>query len=276
MPEGPEIRRAALRVGKILNGQVAQCVEFGQPHLQPWGPRFKDVRVTQVSSRSKAMLTQFDNGYTVYSHNQLYGKWYVTRRGQLPNTQRTLRFAVHTQSHSALLYSASDIHVLADSAVAQHPYLAKLGPEVLDPATTWRRIYEQLVEPRHRGRRLSALYLDQSFVAGIGNYLRSEILHDCGLHPGWRPKDLTRAQLGQLARSTLKITHRAFATAGVTNTQARARRLRAAGLRRAAYRFSAFARAGQPCYTCSTPIEKVTLNSRRLYLCPNCQPLPQE
>ena len=30
---------------------------------------------------------------------------------------------------------------------------------------------------------LTALYLDQSFVAGIGNYLRSEILFNAGLNP---------------------------------------------------------------------------------------------
>ena len=272
MPEGPEIRRAAQRIDKVLHGQVAQAVVFGQPHLQSWAQTFTGARVLGVSSRSKAMLTQFDNGYTVYTHNQLYGRWFVTRRGCTPNTQRSLRFAISTDRHDALLYSASDIHVLADDAVADHPYIARLGPEALDPDTRWQMIYAQLVAPQYRRRRLSALYLDQSFLAGIGNYLRTEILHDCGLHPECRPMDLSRKQLGQLARASLKITQRAFDTAGVTNLPSRVKRLQAAGSKRSGYRFSAFARAGRPCYTCVTPIERITAGSRRLYLCPTCQP----
>ena len=35
MPEGPEIRRAALRIGKVLNGKETRSVTFSQPHLQP-------------------------------------------------------------------------------------------------------------------------------------------------------------------------------------------------------------------------------------------------
>ncbi|XOV82334.1 MAG: endonuclease VIII [bacterium] len=271
MPEGPEIRRAALRLDKVLNGQIAQAVVFGQPHLQHWGQTFTGARVVGVSSRSKAMLTRFDNGYTVYSHNQLYGRWYVTRRGRTPSTQRSLRFAVSTERHDALLYSASDIHVLADDAVAEHPYIARLGPDALDSTTDWRTIYAQLVSPAHRRRRLSALYLDQSFLAGIGNYLRTEILHECGLHPDWRPMDLSRKALGELARASLKITQRAFDTAGITNPRGRVKRLQAEGSKRSAYRFSAFARAGLPCYTCGTPIQRITAGSRRLYLCPTCQ-----
>jgi endonuclease VIII len=276
MPEGPEIRRAAQRIDKVLRGQTAEVVVFGQPHLQDWAQTFTGARVLGVSSRSKAMLTQFDNGFTVYTHNQLYGRWFVTRRGRTPNTQRSLRFGISTQRHDALLYSASDIHVLPDEAVDEHPYIARLGPEALDADTHWRLIYNQLIAPQYRRRRLSALYLDQSFLAGIGNYLRTEILHDCGLHPDARPMDLNRKQLGELSRASLTITRRAFDTAGVTNLPSRVKRLKASGSTRSRYRFSAFARAGLPCYTCGTPIERITAGSRRLYLCPTCQPRQAE
>ena len=69
----------------------------------------------------------------------------------------------------------------------------------------------------------------KSFVAGIGNYLRSEILFHSRVNPFDRPKDLTRRQLGTLARNTLDLTRQAYATAGVTNTPGRVKRLQARG-----------------------------------------------
>ena len=91
------------------------------------------------------MLTRFDNGLTLYSHNQLYGRWYTTRRPQLPNTARQLRVALHTQTHSALLYSASDIAVLSDRQLSEHPFLSRLGPDILDRSLTASRIAERLL-----------------------------------------------------------------------------------------------------------------------------------
>ena len=166
--------------------------------------------------------------------------------------------------------------MLDDREVPDHPYIAKLGPDALDESTTWQEIRDQLMASNFKGRQLSALYLDQSFVAGIGNYLRSEILHEAKLHPSLAPKHLTRAEAGRLARATLTITRRALATAGVTNPPGRVRRLKKDGLTRAAYRFAVFGRTNAPCYTCSTPIDRISANSRRLYLCSTCQPRPQK
>ena len=60
------------------------------------------------------------------------------------------------------------------------------------------------MDKRFHKRSLAALYLDQTFIAGTGNYLRSEILHQSGVHPFDRPCDLTRKQLGLLARNHVK------------------------------------------------------------------------
>ncbi len=272
MPEGPEIWRAAARLGEVLDDQVVETVEFTQPRLHNYGAALSGSRVRHVEARGKAVVTHFDNGLHLYSHNQLYGRWYVRKRGKVPATARTLRAALHTATHSALLYSASDIDVLDDAGLAHHGYLARLGPEALDQDIQWRDIAARLDDPSFSGRRLSSLYLDQHFVAGIGNYLRSEILFDAGLHPARRPRDLRRGEIGRPARSTLEITRRSLRTGGVTNPDARARKLKRQGLSYGAYRHAAFARAGKPCYGCGTAIRRESMGSRRIYLCPSCQP----
>ena len=271
MPEGPEIRRAADRLSRVLAHEMLETVYFGQRKLKRFEGVLTGARVEAVTSRGKAMLTHFDSGLTLYTHNQLYGRWYVQKRGRLPATNRTLRVALHTAERSALLYSASEIAVLDRDQLASHPFLSGLGPDVLDSGLTWRTVAERLQSPAFRGRSLAALYLDQGFLAGVGNYLRSEILFDAAVNPFAKPKNLTRGTLGRLARSTLNICQRAYATAGTTNPPQRVRRLQRKGATRRQFRFAVFDRPGEPCYLCGEPIVRTEAGSRRLYLCECCQ-----
>ncbi len=272
MPEGPEIRRVATRIHKVLAGREAEHVVLTQPGVAGFGAKLSGQRVEWVSSRGKALLTHFEGGLTIYSHNQLYGRWYVTRRDKPPRTNRTLRLAIHTPSHSALLFSASDIEVLTPEELPLQKYLARLGPDALDDGVVWRDILGRLEDKKFSGRSLAALYLDQGFVAGIGNYLRTEILFNAKLNPFDRPKDLSRKQRGELARNTLALTRQAYRTSGVTNTAQRVKKLQAQGLTRRRYRHLAFDRVGEPCYHCGDTIERIEVSGRRIYLCHTCQP----
>ena len=272
MPEGPEIRRAAMRIDKVLRGREAEVVDFAQPHLRRYGSVLSGQQIDWVSSRGKALLTRFSNGLTLYSHNQLYGRWYIVRRDQLPATNRTLRVAIHTATQSALLYSASDIEVLTPETLPLQKYLARLGPDALDDRVHWRDIAALLESPQFRRRTLAALYLDQGFVAGIGNYLRSEILFEARVNPFDRPCDLTRGQSGRLARATLDLTRQSLATAGITNKSSRVARARRAGLSRRHYRFAIFDRQGEACFGCKNPVQRLDVSGRRIYMCITCQP----
>ena len=217
------------------------------------------------------MLTHFDHGYSIYSHNQLYGVWRVIAGHKLPKSTRSLRLLLQTDSHSAILYSASEISVMPTAELALHPFLAKLGPDIMNPKLAWREIAQRLQQPRFSGRELATLYLDQTFLAGNGNYLRSEILHDARLNPRRRPAELSRAELGKLARSTLTISRRSYDTHGITLTPRLAKRLAGMTLSREQSRFYAYGRGDRPCYHCSGLIRRSEANSRGLYHCPTCQ-----
>ena len=264
VPEGPEIRRAADRISNVLVGKRVDKASFAFEHLRPFEKQLAGSRVEAIDTRGKAMLTRFDNGLTLYSHNQLYGRWFTARRGQLPETRRSLRVALHTGTHSALLYSASDISVLTEAELATHPFLCRLGPDILDSGLDTNTIIDRLNQKRFMRRCLAALYLDQAFLSGLGNYLRSEILYRAGLHPKLRPVDIAADAQRHLAQETLKISRRSYRTGGVTLTKTRSQGGR--------NRFWVFARASRPCYECGARIVRENYSSRRLYFCPGCQP----
>ncbi|MEM7049857.1 MAG: endonuclease VIII [Acidobacteriota bacterium] len=271
MPEGPEIRLAADRVATAVAGRVAREVFFAFTDLKPFEGELRGRRVVEVTTRGKAMLTRFEGDLAVYSHNQLYGRWYTMPAGRLPKTNRQLRFAVHGERRSALLYSASEIEVLDPEGERHHPFLQRLGPDILSQAPTVEGLTDRLLEKRFRGRQLGALLLDQGFVAGLGNYLRAEILFEAGLHPRRRAVDCDFDQLRLLADRMITITRRAYDTRGITLPAEISAELEAAGLTRSRRRHWVFGRGEEGCRECQAVIATAAVGGRNCFWCPACQ-----
>ncbi len=271
MPEGPEVRRQCDQLATALAGRPTRAVWFAFERLQRYAPALEGAVVHAVEPRGKAFLVRFEGGMNLYAHHQLYGRWMVRRAGERPETRRQLRAVVENARKAALLYSASEIEVLPDAELRSHPYLAKLGPDILDPATTAGTVEGRLTDDRFRRRGLAALYLDQGFLAGNGNYLRSEMLFVAGLDPRRKAQSLDESDRRRLAEATITIGQRAYTTAGVTNDPERVARMKAEGARRRAYRHFVFGRDGRPCFECGAAIERCDMAGRRIYTCPGCQ-----
>lgn len=271
MPEGPEIRLAADKIADAVVGRPTKEVKFAFEHLAEFEPLLSGETITAIETYGKAILTRFGNDMNIYSHNQLYGKWIIRDAYDFPETTRQLRLAIHNESHSALLYSASDIQVLHNTELADHPFLSKIGPDLLNPALTVVDVAERYRSDRFRRRRLSSLLLDQHFLAGLGNYLRSEVLYVARVHHSARPMDCTPTQIDALAHATLELTRQSYETRGLTMDLALAERLKADGWSRRKYRWWVFERDGDSCHECGGEIVKDEIGGRRLYWCENCQ-----
>ena len=102
MPEGPEIRRAADRIGKALVGKVIEDGNWPFPTLQQADSLILGHEVLSVTSRAKAMLIRFSSGWTMYSHNQLYGRWTVHLKTTDPRSNRSLRAEFLTDKHAVI------------------------------------------------------------------------------------------------------------------------------------------------------------------------------
>ena len=274
MPEGPEIRLAADKVGAAIEGRVLSRVFFAFDRLKDWEKQLTGRRVDRVDTHGKAMLIRAGDA-AIYTHNQLYGRWFTSKTLRPPQTSRQLRLGLETESGAAWLYSASAIEVLPEGAEEAYPPLARLGPDPLHDGVTAADLRARLRDKQFSGRRLAGLYLDQGFLAGIGNYLRSEILWHARVHPEIRPVDLSGARLAGLARASLLLPRRSYATRGVTRDARSAARLRKDGASRGRWRFQVFGQAGHPCPRCREPVVREDWTSRRLYRCPVCQPEPE-
>jgi endonuclease-8 len=269
MPEGPEIRRAADRLAAAVLDQPLTGVFFARPELADYQTTLVGRRIVAIDTRGKAMLTRFDDDQVLYSHNQLYGVWTIARTGRRPASNRSLRVALTTARKEILLYSASEVSIWTAAELHRHPLLARLGPDVLDPCLGIDAVVARLAEPRFAGRRLAALLLDQGFLAGMGNYLRSEVLFQAGLAPDRRPRELDPVERLGLADALLDLPRRSYRSRGIRRT---------AGMKQdyltdtpEGFRMLVFGRAGAPCPRCGSGVERQVQAGRRVYLCVNCQ-----
>jgi endonuclease VIII len=272
MPEGPEVFLAARAVHDAVAGQPVQT-RFHHPALVSHNRRLAKVPIRRVHARSKAMLTEFADGTVLYAHNQLYGAWVVHARTE-PLLSKQVRLVITTAAHRVVLYSATDFAWLQAGDEHKHPYIAKLGPEVLDSAVTASQLATRLANfPR---RVVADALLDQHVVAGLGNYLRADILFKARVAPTVHIGALSQVALMRVAVACKQLTKRSVLRQGVVRPWATYLAARKAGADHEDARFYAFDREGLPCWTCRSPIERVTQGGRGLFYCRRCQPQPVE
>ena len=271
MPEGPEIHRAANTIRRALEGQIISHVECPYATIRGQEHRFLGKEVLRVKARSKAMLIHIGDD-VLYSHNQLYGRWTVQKKtSKERKSNRSLRIRLETETHVACLWSATDIELLEPWEVEQHPYIARLGPDVADEEIEYNPVLKQIQNKKFGGRQLCHLLLDQSFLAGVGNYLRSEILFNAGLNPSRKLNSLNSQEQKQLAESAISTTQIAYKQKGVTVEKNLYDLLREQGMSRRQARHYVFTRDGMNCHACEGIITHTRLSGRRLDYCDGCQ-----
>ena len=143
--------------------------------------------------------------------------------------------------------------------------LKVLGPEPFSDEFTTEYLARKL---HRRARPMKTALLDQSLVAGLGNIYADETLFLSGVMPTTLCADLTREQIDRIHTAIIQVLQQAIASGGTTFSNF----LNVQGVN-GNYGGVAWVynRAGQPCRTCSTTIEKIKLAGRSTHFCPACQ-----
>ncbi|MEG4516789.1 MULTISPECIES: DNA-formamidopyrimidine glycosylase [unclassified Microcoleus] len=143
--------------------------------------------------------------------------------------------------------------------------LKLLGPEPFSDEFTTEYLTRKL---HRRARPIKTALLDQALIAGLGNIYADETLFLSGVMPTTLCADLTAEQIGRIHTAIIQVLQKAIASGGTTFSNF----LNVQGVN-GNYGGVAWVynRAGQPCRTCSTTIERIKLAGRSTHFCPICQ-----
>ncbi len=142
----------------------------------------------------------------------------------------------------------------------------KLGPDAL--AISADELRERL---RLSSRAIKVALLDQRAVAGVGNLYASEMLHQAGIHPSRRCRQLTIADWNRLHTALVEILQLAIFHEGSTLSDGTYRNaLNKSGGYQNHHRV--YDRTGEQCPTCRrAEIVRIVQAQRATFFCPTCQ-----
>lgn len=153
-----------------------------------------------------------------------------------------------------------------DGAASEPPTREPLGPEPLEPAWTPTVLAQALHGVKQP---IKPTLMDASRVVGVGNIYASEALFRAGVHPRRPAGSLDFPEVARVHAEVLAVLQEGIAAGGSTLQDHRRVNGESGGYQDS---HQVYARAGQPCPHCGTPIEKIEQAGRSTFFCPTCQP----
>jgi formamidopyrimidine-DNA glycosylase len=275
MPELPEVETIRLALEPHLVGRRFDRVEIHDPRLvRPFEPgaiadELEGERVTALERRGKYLIVRFESGRALLIHLRMTGSLRRVEPGSTADDSHR-RAVVRLDDGSDVAYR--DVRRfgtwrLVEAHELDSYFAERVGREPLERSFTSRRLGERL-----EGRRapIKAALLDQRTVAGLGNIYVDEALWRARVHPRQPAGTLDRDEIARVTRGI-----REALRAGIARQGASLRDYSTPDGRRGRMQeeFRVYGRAGEPCFRCGTPIDKIRAAGRGTWYCPSCQQL---
>jgi formamidopyrimidine-DNA glycosylase len=207
----------------------------------------------------------------------------------LPEKDRRERARIVVEGGAAILLSAPIFNVGHGDPYDVIEILSTHGPDALPYRGRFdrREFKRRLSLPQYEDETIGAALLNQQIVAGLGNYLRAEILFACGLNPWLTVRELSKRNVTCLTRTIPQLALDAYARGATAPESDRDRMASDPALvyqpgREYGTRHLVFRRTNLPCLRCGEAIRQLrqkTIQSdeaeedrtRIVYFCAQCQ-----
>jgi len=283
MPELPEVETIARKLKPHLLGKIiteadvrwARTLAFPSP--RKFKSQIKGQEIKDVTRRAKFFIMQLSD-YSLLIHLRMSGDLLIKDSKIKPEKHDRLILKLQSAKssapedpsnlvHAAALWRASlvfndtrkfgRVWLVSDAAEV----LGRLGPEPFSKKFTPKWLHTAL---HSKHRQIKPLLLDQTFLAGLGNIYTDESLNVAKVHPLMISDAVTVKQAEALHNAIRNVLKEGIRRNGASFDWV--------------YRggefqnyFRVYDRAGKPCPTCGTNIERILVGQRSTHFCPNCQ-----
>lgn len=274
MPEGDTLYRTATVLREVLAGRDVVAAR-GRPDGPALG-RVVGSRVERVEARGKHLLIDFGIGLTLHTHLRMHGSWHRYRAGERWKRSAARAVAViEVTGAVAVCFDAPTVELLDTRAVAIHPSLSRLGPDLMDAQADLGAAVRRLRAAARETTPIGDALLDQTAQAGLGNVYRSELCFLERVDPFAPLAAFDDERLRRLlALGARLLRANRDDPARTTTPDALGGPPGSGGPRAPRGRVWVYSREGRPCRRCGTRIRSRTGGplARRTYWCPGCQP----
>lgn len=199
MPEGPECRRVYEGISEFSQNKTITNFEVLGGRFLKRAPDLEvkpavPTRVTGGGVKGKFIWLEFSDETCLWITLGMSGYWSTDLK---PHSH----FRIGFKDGSSLYFvDQRRFGTLKFTKLEDLPKkLASLGLDMLNDQTSSMYDFVRKVEsPKARKKTVAEALMDQSLFAGIGNYIKCEMLYRCRVSPYRRVSDLTQAEICQL------------------------------------------------------------------------------
>ncbi len=290
MPELPEVEVTRRRIEPFLVGRTIERLETTPPSYFFLTPpaqlerRLVGRSALNLERRGKYLLACIEGGERLLLHLGMTGQLFSSGATSVRLLSATARAALGPEEqsefqpdrHTHLRLSFTDggpgvffrdvrkfgkVQLLAVGEASER--LDRLGKDALEVEGC-----DLFRATRKRTVAIKNLMLDQSVIAGTGNIYADECLFFGGVRPRRRAARVTRAECDRIAEGLKRVMRRSIETGGSSISD-----YVAPDGSDGAYQDErrVYARGGEPCHQCGTPIRRIVIGQRSAHYCPACQ-----
>ena len=290
MPELPEVETTRRQIAPILVGRRIEHVEttansyFFLTPPEELRRSLEGRQIEHLDRVGKYLVAGFDCGSRLLLHLGMTGQIFsdeatsvrllsATVRASLP-PEAQIRFEPDEHTHLRITLEGRgpkiffrDVRKFGKVQWLEpgeyNARLDRLGIDALE-------VTGELLFLANRGRRVAikAMLLDQSVCAGVGNIYADEALFLAGVRPGRGARRVTRRECEAIAASLRSVLERSIETGGSSISDYIAPDGADGGYQDER---KVYARTGEPCVFCKTPITRKLIAQRSSHYCARCQ-----
>lgn len=268
MPELPEVQTvvSTLRprvVGGVITGVEVLRPDYIEPAEVNLAEKLAGQVIRDIHRRGKRIIFTLGSGSRFLIHLGMTGRL----TAEPPKSERPKH--THLVLHVILKNRQVEVRLVDPRRFGRVLWLGDESAEAglgLEPLTLRPK---QLCLVLSASRRpIKSLLLDQTRIAGLGNIYVDESLFMAGIHPLTPANEVGTEAAMKLCRATKAVLRKALRHRGSTLRDY----VDAEGGKGSFQKLhNVYARAGQSCRKCGTPIERVVLGGRSTCFCPRCQ-----
>jgi len=209
MPEGPEIKfyynqfLKGLR-NKTLNNIEIKSGKYTRKNIENLNSLKKllPLRITNTGVKGKNVWIELDKDMSIYFTHGMTGFW---------NKNDTLK-----HNHIELLINNEKLYfndmrgfgnvTVTTSKEELNNKIDNLGLDVMNIKKTDKNKFNNILfTDKNRNKVIGKVLMDQSYLSGIGNYLRAEILWESEISPYRKLSDFTTEDKNKLFNAIIKL-----------------------------------------------------------------------
>lgn len=286
MPEGHTIHALAARLDRAFAGRPVSA-SSPQGRFSTEAERLDGLTLSGSTAVGKHLFVDFDGDALLHVHLGLIGQFPVKpiEPGEPPDPIGAVRLRLVGEAHVADLRGPMICVLITQERMDE--VTQALGPDPLDGGADGDRAWKRI---RRSARTIGELLMNQSYVAGVGNVYRCEVLHRHRIDPFTAGRDLSVTTWHAIWQDLVELLPLGVAFSQILTMDDQIDEAKAlvsdgsagrlapslTGERLGDWferRFHVYKRTGEACQRCGGTIRAQALAGRTLYWCPSCQTL---